>query len=135
MKTTLIILLLPFTLFAQKHVHKEAVYQKAFSDTLTNNNTNNLIEVRLSDNTRCDIVTDSYAIEVDFANKWAESIGQSLHYSLMLNRKAGVLLILEGEKDVKYLSRLMVTAKRYNITVWTINKNFEYKRINKTKTR
>ncbi len=32
-------------------------------------------EVVLDDGTRCDCVTDEYAIEFDFADKWAEAIG------------------------------------------------------------
>lgn len=125
MKTTLLILLLPFTILAQKHVHKEVYYQNAFSDTLTSKGIENSKEVRLSDNTRCDIVTDQYAIEVDFANKWAESIGQCLHYALMLNKKPAVLLILEDDKDIKYLNRIKVTSNKYHITIWIINKELE----------
>jgi transcriptional regulator with XRE-family HTH domain len=29
----------------------------------------------------------------DYSNKWAEAIGQSLHYSIMTNKKAGIVLI------------------------------------------
>ncbi|RWD31323.1 MAG: hypothetical protein EOS22_04685 [Mesorhizobium sp.] len=34
------------------------------------------------DGTRTDCISDTHAIEVDFSDKWAESIGQALHYSL-----------------------------------------------------
>ena len=37
----------------------------------------------LPDRTQIDCLTESHAVEVDFAHKWAEAIGQSLHYSLM----------------------------------------------------
>jgi hypothetical protein len=46
----------------------------------------------MPDGTRCDIVTETHAIEVDFADKWAEAIGQCLNYSFQLNKKAGILL-------------------------------------------
>ena len=36
----------------------------------------------MPDGTRCDILTDTHAIEVDFADKWAEAIGQSLNYAM-----------------------------------------------------
>jgi hypothetical protein len=49
-------------------------------------------EVTMPDGTRCDIVTETHAIEVDFADKWAEAIGQCLNYSFQLNKKAGILL-------------------------------------------
>lgn len=38
------------------------------------------MEYRLSDNTRVDCMTDTLAVEFDFANKWAECIGQALYY-------------------------------------------------------
>lgn len=129
MKTTLLILLLPFTLLAQKHVHKEVYYQKEFSRILMIEGIDNNTEVRLSDNTRCDIVTGYFAIEVDFASKWAEGVGQSLHYALMLNKKPAILLILEDDKDIKYLNRIKVTANKYNITIWTIDKELKWQRI------
>ena len=81
-------------------------------------------EYKLQDNTRVDCVIDDYAIEFDFANKWSESIGQSLYYSHCLNKKAGVVLIMENiEKDTKYLNRLLKVANLHNITVWTITPN------------
>ena len=80
------------------------------------------IEYVLDDKTRVDCLTSSYAIEVDFASKWAESIGQSLHYSIKTDKKAGVLLILEQpHKERKYLRRLERVAKEHNITVRTID--------------
>ena len=42
------------------------------------------------DGTRCDILTDTHAIEVDFADKWAEAIGQSLKYATQTGKKAGM---------------------------------------------
>ncbi len=38
-------------------------------------------EVVLPNGTRCDILTDQYALEVDFADKWAEALGQCLNYA------------------------------------------------------
>ena len=86
---------------------------------------NGQIEVRLKDKTRCDCLTNNYAIEVDFAHKWAEAIGQSLHYSKMTGEKAGILLIVEGNKDKKYLSRLeqVIDHHKLSIRVWTTNKS------------
>lgn len=64
------------------------------------------LEVRLEDRTRVDILTKDLAIEVDFADKWAEGIGQSLHYSMMTKRDAGLILIVEEESDSKYVNRV-----------------------------
>jgi len=46
-------------------------------------------EAVLEDRTRVDCLTDTHAIEIEFANKWKEAIGQSLHYSLMTGKKTG----------------------------------------------
>ena len=49
-------------------------------------------EVVLPDRTRCDCLTDKHAIEFDFGNKWAESVGQVLYYSIQTGKKAGIVL-------------------------------------------
>lgn len=77
----------------------------------------------LDDGTRVDCLLLDYAVEFDFAEKWAESIGQSLYYSEKTNRKPGVVLILESQKDNKYLKRLQKVAEEHGITVWTIKQN------------
>jgi len=68
-------------------------------------------EVVMSNGTRCDIIYSRWAIEVDFADKWAEAIGQCLHYSALTGKKPGVLLIMENEGDDRYLERLVLTSK------------------------
>lgn len=64
-----ILMLLLLTLSLQaKHLHYEKVYQKNFCNKM-----HGQIEYVLDDKTRVDCLTASYAIEVDFAPKWAES--------------------------------------------------------------
>ncbi|PHK97347.1 hypothetical protein CGL56_16200 [Neolewinella marina] len=55
---------------------------------------------------RVDILTDDYAIEVDWAPKWKESVGQALWYGLQSNRRAGIILILRDAGDYKYFLQL-----------------------------
>lgn len=99
-----------------KHLHLEKEYQDAYARKV-----NGAVEVVLNDGARVDILTPDYAIEVDFAQKWAESIGQSLYYAICTERKPAVLLILENPlKDFKYLMRLRTVAEKYNITIFTI---------------
>lgn len=83
---------------------------------------NGTTEVILSDNTRCDCVTKKHAIEFEFAHKYAEAIGQSLHYGSLTHKKPGIVLIIENEDDFKFLSRLTHTINYYKlpITVWVI---------------
>ena len=63
-------------------------------------------EVVLWDMTRVDCVTKDYAIEFDFAKKWAERIGQSLYYAKMTGKKPAVVLILKAESDYRYVKRI-----------------------------
>jgi len=78
-------------------------------------------EVILYDKTRVDCILPEYAIEFDFANKWSEAVGQSLYYSCITGKKAGIVLIIEDMvKDRKYLSRLNKIAPHHGITVWTM---------------
>jgi hypothetical protein len=111
-----ILILLSISTQAQLTKQLESYYQNIFAIAI-----NGKKEVVLNDQSRVDIVTDTFAIEVDFANKWHEGIGQSLYYSIMLNKKPGVLLVVNGTKDEKYIKRLMKVSKNYNIQVWTLD--------------
>ena len=64
--TTLLFLLATATASALP----ESYYQDIFAAEISGQT-----EVTAGDGTRCDILTDSYAIEVDFARKWGEAIG------------------------------------------------------------
>lgn len=80
-------------------------------------------EVRMADGTRCDVVTATHAVEVEWAHKWAEGIGQSLWYSFQTNKKAGLVLILRNDKDREHVMRVrsLVRAKGLAIEVWEVN--------------
>jgi hypothetical protein len=77
------------------------------------------LEYRLDDQTRVDCLLPEYAVEVEFAHKWAESIGQSLFYAMKTDRKPGILLIV-GEKDQRFIDRLTVVCQKYGIKLWTV---------------
>ncbi len=63
-------------------------------------------EFMLWDLTRVDCLTKDYAIEFDFAKKWAESAGQSLYYSKMTGKLPAVVLILTKLSDYRYVKRV-----------------------------
>ena len=69
-------------------------------------------EYRLPDGSRVDILTPSVAWEVEWVEKWPESIGQSLFYSLSTDREPGVILLFRGnDKDEEnYLEALSVVS-------------------------
>lgn len=119
----LIILFLAISLNA-KHLHKEKFYQRIFCKKI-----NGITEYVLDDRSRVDCLTSKYAFEVDFANKWAESVGQSIFYSIKTDRSPAVLLIIEKpQKDIKYLKRFNTVAREHDIQLFTIDSKLVIKR-------
>ncbi|PLY04752.1 MAG: hypothetical protein C0622_02270 [Desulfuromonas sp.] len=102
------------------HRHPEKHYQQQWCDAA-----GGVTEFVLQDRTRVDCLLDEYAIEFDFANKWAEAIGQALYYGQMTDSRPGVVLILESTDDRRYLERLHVVADQYGIRVWTVGQGAE----------
>jgi len=95
------------------HKHYESSYQHAWCKEH-----NGIEEYENKDFTRVDCLTKTHAVEFDFANKWAESIGQALHYQLMTKKRAKVVLILEDPKKEKvYFKRVQKLAKKHNFDV------------------
>ena len=78
---------------------------------------------------RVDILNDEYAIEVEFANKWKNSIGQALWYGQQTGKQPGIVLILKSNNDYKYFIQLN-TALDYaglgeKVKVWLYPNDFE----------
>ena len=121
-KLSIALLLFAVTTANAKHLKPEREYQTAWC-----NQVSGVTEYRLPDRTRVDCLTDGYAIEFDFAPKWAESIGQALYYGIRTDRQAGVVLIMEKETDERYLQRLLPVAQQHGITVWTMGPHSEFK--------
>lgn len=96
-----------------KHLHKEKEYQQAWCDRFHGET-----EVRLEDGTRADCITENFAVEFDFASKWAEGLGQALHYSDLTGKRPAVVLIIEQPKDWKHLKKLKRTARKRAVKVW-----------------
>lgn len=81
-----------------------------------------ITEVVLSGGSRVDCLTETHAVEVEFARKWKESIGQALYYAKKTDRAPGIVLIKERPEDQKYLGRLIYTVKKNYpyIKIWVI---------------
>lgn len=85
-----------------KHAHTEREYQ-----TYWCNKRGGKMEYRLNDKTRIDCLLPTMAVEIDFAPKWHECIGQALYYGRKTNRTPACALIIENPtKDYKYVNRL-----------------------------
>ncbi len=108
------ILILPLTANAA-HLHTEAHYQRIWCSEQ-----GGITEYVLNDKSRVDCLTDEYAVEVEFASKWKESVGQSLYYGIKTERKPGILLIMENETDTRSLNKLKIIGEKYNIRIWII---------------
>jgi hypothetical protein len=64
------------------------------------------------ENGRVDILTEEYAIEIEWAKNWKHSIGQAIWYGLQTNKTPGIVLLLENEKEYRNFIRLN-TALNY----------------------
>lgn len=78
---------------------------------------NGTTELVLFDKTRVDCITEEYAVEFDFASKWAESLGQSLYYGMITNKTPGIVIILESEKDKLKYERLKNIINHYKLPI------------------
>lgn len=108
MKKILLVMCIICTMPVQaKHLYLEKDYQCHWC-----NAKGGQLEYVLPDKARVDCLLSDKAVEVDFAAKWAECIGQALYYGNMTNKIPACLLIMEnGAKDNKYLYRLINATK------------------------
>ena len=125
MKKIIGVFLIFFTVvpaFAAKRLYSEATYQKVWCEKR-----GGIMEYQLGDKTRVDCLLPNMAVEFDFANKWAECIGQALYYGRQTNRQAACVLIMEnGEKDLKYLKRLRRAAYKKGVNLRTFTMKPEH---------
>ncbi len=96
--------------------HDEKYYQTKMCNEFEGN-----MEYVLLDKARVDCLTSEYAIEVDFAKKWAEGIGQSLYYADVTGKKPAIGLIV-GDGDEKYLKRINRVADKFDIKIIILQK-------------
>ena len=95
-----------------KHLHPEKHYQKRWCESHKGQ-----MEYKLKDGTRVDCLTDKYAVEVDFATKYHECLGQALHYSARTGKQGVCLLIIENPEHIKYVYSLRKTIQRKRLHV------------------
>jgi hypothetical protein len=78
-------------------------------------------EYRLDDGTRVDLLFEDKACEIDWANKWAEGIGQSIYYGLKTERPPLVILLAKKDGWEKYRDRV----EYCNIECWVYDTRIE----------
>lgn len=77
-------------------------------------------EYRLPDRTRVDVLTERYAVEVDWVGKFEEGIGQSLRYSHATGKEPVVALGLKGNWSVEELETAKLVCRKHRIHVWEL---------------
>jgi hypothetical protein len=79
-------------------------------------------EVTVGGQMRADCISDTHAIEIDFAQKWKEGIGQALAYGVATGLRPGLVLVCERSESSCLTSSLglrqTLSALGYGITVW-----------------
>jgi hypothetical protein len=91
---TVLAIVLVTTTAEAKRIEHEDVHNRAWCA-----DQGGVAEVVLADRTRVDCETLGYAIEADFADKWPEAVGQSVHYARMTGKLPGILLIIEHPRQ------------------------------------
>lgn len=76
--------------------------------------------MRLHDGSRVDCLTENYAIEVEFASKAFEALGQSIHYARITGTKPAILMIIERDEDWHFYWRIHRTAQERDVKLWYI---------------
>lgn len=80
------------------------------------------------ENGRVDIVTNTHAIEVEWASNWKHSIGQALWYAMQTNKKPGIVLIMKDVHEWKHGIRLQSALDYAGLTnqidVWFYPEDF-----------
>lgn len=114
------VVLLISSVEAQTRVNPERYYQERWCS-----DKGGQTEITLEDRTRLDCLTYAHAIEFDFADKWAEALGQALHYGRVTGMPPGVVLIVENPDDMRYVERFNMAVSHYGLTIemWVVKLN------------
>lgn len=73
----------------------------------------------LNDGTKCDCMTDEYVVEVEYANKWKNAIGKSLHYALQTGKRSMIVLITENPRGEIYYKQLKMLISYFSLPIDT----------------
>ncbi len=113
MKKNFLLLLLIFYALPvyAKHEYPEKVYQAQWCNT-RKGTMEYVIKTKNQGMGRVDCLLPDMVVEVDFAKKWHECLGQALDYSAHTRKTPACLLIVEKEKDWKYVNRLRYTIRK-----------------------
>ena len=109
--------LLAITSMAQAAQFTESDLQVAFNNKVTHGK----LEVEIATG-RIDILTDTNAIEVDYARNYSAAIKQALQYAAETKKTPGIALIMDGKQDPPQAAKAgKKLAEKAGVTFWLIN--------------
>ena len=109
-----------FTVFCSSTLSKNFPYEKTsekWYQAIWCSGNNGSQEVLLSNHRRVDCITEDYAVEIEFAQKWHQAVGQALDYGMLTDKKPGIVLILRNTKDHHYLKQLEEIIEHYKLPI------------------
>lgn len=118
MKKISVVIVLFLLVFTSLKCDAKRQYPEKYYQNLWCSTWNGKQEVELFDYTRVDCITKNYAVEFDFAKKWAECLGQALHYGDITGKKPACILIIENPKDYARLYKTKPTFNRHGVMLW-----------------
>lgn len=79
-------------------------------------------QVKMPDGTLAGCITSTHAVAFEFARNWKGAVGRALYNSLESGKKAGIVLILENNKDLAYWKLLDSTITHFKlpIDIWKV---------------
>ena len=73
-------------------------------------------EVIMDDGSRCDILNETHAIEVEWATKWKEAPAQAVLYGIFTGKKPKVILLTKSKtKEKVYILRCKLVCQELGI--------------------
>jgi len=79
-------------------------------------------EVVMDDGSRCDILTDTHAVEVEWATKWKEAPAQAVLYGIFTGKKPKVILLTKNKtKEKVYILRCKLVCQELGIDMEVID--------------
>lgn len=79
-------------------------------------------EVTVDDGSRCDILNETHAIEVEWATKWKEAPAQAVLYGIFTGKKPKVILLIKDRtKESVYILRCKLVCENLGIEMETVD--------------
>jgi hypothetical protein len=79
-------------------------------------------EVVMDDGSRCDILTDTHAVEVEWATKWKEAPAQAVLYGIFTGKKPKVILLTKSRtKEKVYILRCKLVCQELGIDMEVVD--------------